>query len=352
MKTIVQQDIESIVEEPLPWGLFSGANILVSGAAGFLPAYIVETLMFLNQSLATPARVVALVRNEERARARFASYAGRDDLQIVAQDVAQPLNSSVPFDYVIHAASQASPVFYKTDPVGTLTANVLGTYHLLNLAKQSPCKGFLFFSSGEVYGNVKGGSGDISEGDGGFLDPTDVRSCYGESKRMGETMCVSWAHQFGTPTHIVRPYHTYGPGMRLDDGRVFADFVRDILHGGPITLLSEGTARRCFCYLSDATVAFFSVLLKGAVGQAYNVANPDGECSIGELADRLALHFKGEGIRVERGDRGKSDYVPSPIVGAMPSVEKLKALGWRPRMSIEEGFERTVRSYREIDSST
>jgi len=347
MNSIVQQDIESIVAEPLPWESFSGANILVTGAAGFLPAYMVETLLFLNQSLANPARVVALVRNEERARARFASYIGRDDLQIVVQDVAQPLTLSMPFDYIIHAASQASPVFYKTDPVGTLTANVLGTYHLLNLATQSPCKGFLFFSSGEVYGNVKGGSGDISESDGGYLDPTDVRSCYGESKRMGETMCVSWAHQFGVPTHIVRPYHTYGPGMRLDDGRVFADFVRDILGGGPIVLMSDGSSRRCFCYLSDATVAFFSVLLKGGVGQAYNVANPNGECSIGELADRLALQFKDEGIRVERRDRGKSIYVPSPIAGAMPSIDKLKALGWLPRKTIEEGFERTVLSYRQ-----
>jgi UDP-glucuronate decarboxylase len=348
MKSIVQQDIASIVGEPLPWELFSGANILVTGAAGFLPAYIVETLMFLNHSfLSKPSRIVALVRNEARARSRFAAYAGRDDLEIVVQDISDPLAVSAPFDYIVHAASQASPLFYRTDPVGTLSANVLGTYHLLNSARRHPCKGFLFFSSGEVYGTVRDGTAPTRENEGGWLDPTDLRSCYGEGKRMGETMCVSWAHQFGIPARIVRPFHSYGPGMRLDDGRVFADFVRDILNGGPIVLHSDGLARRSFCYLADATAGFFTALFKGEPGQAYNVANPDEDCSIGELADRLAHVYVSEGVRVERRERGESVYVPSPIAATLPSIDKLAALGWRPSTPIEAGFRRTVTSYRE-----
>ena len=165
-------------------------------------------------------------------------------------------------------------------------------------------------------------------------------------------MCVSWAQQFGVPTHIVRPFHTYGPGMRLDDGRVFADFVRDILKGGPIVLHSDGSARRSFCYLADATAGFFAVLLKGKVGHAYNVANPDQECSIAELADRLAAVYKSEGVYVERKVRTDSAYVPSPIVGTRPSVDKLKSLGWQARKSIEDGFQRTVNSYRETKTNS
>jgi len=198
VKSIVHQDIASIVEEHLPWDNFSGANVLVTGAAGFLPAYMVETLLHLNQSfLSKPARVVALVRNEKRARARFAAYTGRSDLEIVVQNAADPLEVQTQFNYIIHAASLASPTFYKTDPVGTLLPNVLGTYHLLNAAKHSYCKGFLFFSSGAVYGVAKDGSVATQEHEGGYLDPADVRSCYGESKRMGETMCVSWRSSLG-----------------------------------------------------------------------------------------------------------------------------------------------------------
>jgi UDP-glucuronate decarboxylase len=134
-------------------------------------------------------------------------------------------------------------------------------------------------------------------------------------------------------------------GMRLDDGRVFADFVRDILQGGPILLHSDGRARRSFCYIADATVGFFTALLKGKSGEAYNVANPDGECSIAELADRLAWLYQEHGVTVERRIRTASDYFPSAIVSTMPNVDKLKALGWRAEYSIEDGFRRTIESY-------
>lgn len=350
---IIQEDLATIVSASLPWEDLSGATILVTGAAGFLPAYMVKTLLFLNQFvLAKPARIIALVRNADRAQERFASYLGSSNFEIVVQNVSDPLTFQDPFDYAIHAASQASPVYYRTDPVGTLSANVIGTYHLLTAAQKYATRGFLFFSSGEIYGIVKDGSVPVAEHDGGFLDPTDVRSCYGESKRMGETMCVAWAQQFGVPTRIVRPFHTYGPGMRLDDGRVFADFVRDILKGGPIVLQSDGSARRSFCYLADATLGFFTALLKGKTGEAYNVANPDGECGIAELADRLAAAYRSEGVKVERHVRADSIYVPSPIASTVPNVEKLKALGWRTSWTIEDGFRRTVESYRLAVSDT
>jgi len=347
-ESIIQQDIGLIAGEPLPWERFAGATVLVTGAAGFLPAYMVETILYLNREvLSKPAHVIALVRSEERARERLARYAGRPDLEIVVQNVSDPLAISTHLDFIIHAASQASPLYYRTDPVGTLLPNVLGTYRLLEAARECGCRGFLFFSSGEIYGAARDNAAAIREHEGGYLDPADLRSCYGESKRMGETMCVSWASQFGVPTRMVRPFHTYGPGMRLDDGRVFADFVRDILKGGPIVLHSDGRARRSFCYLADAVAGFFTVLLKGEIGQAYNVANPDGECSIGELADRLANIYNVEGVYVERRARGESNYLSSPIGGSRPSIEKLKALGWEARTTIEEGFQRTVRSYRE-----
>lgn len=344
---IVEADLAIITGSPLPWDQFSGASVLVTGAAGFLPAYLVETLLYLNRHhLAKPARVTALVRNVDRARERFAPHFDDPQLEFLVQNVSEPLITQRPFDYIIHAASQASPVYYRTDPVGTLSANIFGTQHLLEAARQHPVRGFLFFSSGEVYGIVKDTSRPIAEHDGGFLDPTDVRSCYGESKRMGENMCASWAHQYNVPTRIVRPFHTYGPGMRLDDGRVFADFVRDILRGGPIVLQSDGSARRSFCYLADATLGFFTVLLQGTDGTAYNIANPRGECSIAELADRLAVEFQNEGITVERRVRTDANYFPSPIASTVPDIARANALGWDPRLSIEQGFRRTVESYR------
>ena len=316
-------DFEKIAGAQLPWERFEGATVLVTGASGFLPAYCVETLLYLNREvLRRPCRVVALVRNSKRAKERFGD---RDDLEIWEQDV----SCSVPdisVNYVLHAASQASPVYYKADPVGTLSPNTIGTAKLLDLCrKQSECRGFLFFSSGDAALP---------------LDPLDIRSCYGESKRMGETMCMAWYRQYGVPVRIARISHTYGPGMRLDDGRVFADFTRNILSGGPIILNSDGMARRCFLYLADATEAFFTILLNGAA-DAYNVCHTE-EVSIRELADRLASEFH---LTFEYR-AGKPNYSPATIQGRQPNIDKTRALGWNPTTGIEEGFRKTVESYR------
>lgn len=347
MNRIIEEDVLQIAGNPLPWETFSGTTVLVTGASGFLPAYMVETLLYLNRSmLSTPVHVVALVRNAQRARERFASYLHDANFEILLQDVCDPFSLPDQLDFVIHAASQASPKFYSTDPVGTLGPNAIGTYNLLSKVQHRNLRGFLFFSSGDVYGVPSSSVNALSECDYGYIDLADFRSCYGESKRIGETMCVAWAHQHRVPTRIVRPFHTYGPGMKLDDGRVFADFVRDILNGGPIVLHSSGSARRCFCYLTDATAAFFAVLLKGENGQAYNVANPDAECSIAELAECLACMYKQANITVEYRDRKNDNYVPSPIPVTRPSVAKAGQLGWKPRVGIEQGFQRTVQSYR------
>lgn len=341
---IIAEDVARIVAGGAPWDELAGARVLVTGATGFLPAYMVETLLELNRGvLARPARITALVRNAATAEARFGEAARAGELELLVQDVTAPVDEALRFDYIVHAASQASPRYYQTDPVGTLSANVFGTRNLLETARRGEARGLLFFSSGDVYGVSADASRVIREKDYGYVDCTDVRSCYGESKRMGETMCVCWAHQYGVPARIVRPFHTYGPGMRLDDGRVFADFVRDILAGGPLVLHSDGSARRCFCYLADATEAFFRVLLAGETGQAYNVANAAADESIAGLAERLARQFH---VTVERRARTGGSYAPSPIPFTRPSTEKIEALGWRARTGIEEGFARTVDSYR------
>jgi len=185
----------------------------VSGAAGFLPAYMVETLLMLNErDPAFGVQVVGLVRSAERAATRFAAYSGRNDLKLIEGDVSDPLVLDGRVDVVIHAASQASPRVYLTDPVGTLAANVIGTRNLLERARRDASEALLFFSSAEVYGEVTPNRVPTDEDAYGYLDPTCVRSCYAESKRLGETMCSAYHHQYGVPTMVVRPFHTMGRG--------------------------------------------------------------------------------------------------------------------------------------------
>jgi nucleoside-diphosphate-sugar epimerase len=156
-------------------------------------------------------------------------------------------------------------------------------------------------------------------------------------------MCKAWAHQYGVPAKVARIYHTYGPKMSLDDGRVYADFVADILAGRDLLLKSDGSAVRIFCYLADATLGFFNILLKGQAGEAYNLADSGGELSIRALAEKLIALFPEKKLKLRLEDSQGS--LPSGIARSLPDTSKIRALGWSPRTNIEEGFLRTVRSF-------
>jgi nucleoside-diphosphate-sugar epimerase len=204
----------------------------------------------------------------------------------------------------------------------------------------------MFFSSGEVYGAPLNPTEPIIETSYGFLDPMNVRSCYAESKRIGETMCIAWAKQHGLDTVVVRPFHTYGPGIVLDDGRVFADFVADVVAKRDIVVKGDGLEKRCFCYLADATIGFLSVLLNGINSEAYNVANPACEISMKNLAELISNLFPNRNIKIRfEVSSAKKNYIKSPILKALPSIEKIKKLGWLPETSLEEGFTKTIKSF-------
>jgi nucleoside-diphosphate-sugar epimerase len=342
---VIEEDLKNIITAQLPWQKFYGATVLVTGASGMLPAYMVETLLYLNEKVPkAKIKVIALVRNKATALKRFSFYRNRKDLRLVVADVSKPFSVSGRVDYIIHAASQASPKFYGKDPVGTILPNVFGTYYMLELARKKKIQGMVFFSSGEVYGRVA--TRIVGENDYGYLDPTQVRSCYAESKRLGETLCVSYFHQYRVPVKILRISHTYGPGMKLNDGRVFADFVADVVRGRNIVLNSDGKAIRPFCYLADATVGFFTVLLKGESGQAYNIANNKQEISILALANLLVDLFPEKHLDVLKEVKGVPvGYLRSKVPKSSPDIRKVQRLGWRPHTTAREGFKRTINSF-------
>jgi nucleoside-diphosphate-sugar epimerase len=347
MNSIIKEDIKNIVENFDGWEKFTNKTILISGANGFLSAYLVESFLALDERFNT--KVIALVRNEEKAKKRFTHHLKNPLLKFIISDVSdevkiEEINDKI--DFIIHAASQASPKFYGIDPVGTLSANVLGTINLLNLARKNNVESFLYFSSGEVYGEVKEKDIPIKESTFGYLDCTNVRACYAESKRMGENICVSYCKQYGVKAKIVRPFHTYGPGMDLKDGRVFADFVANIVNKQNIILKSDGSASRAFCYLTDATLGFLNILVNGENAQAYNVGNPYQEYGIVELANILVNLFPEYNLKVTL-DKSKqtNDYLKSPVNRNSPDIEKIGQLGWRPNVTVEDGFKRAILSY-------
>ena len=348
MNRIIQDDMKFIYNCGIKWDKFSNSTVLISGSTGMLPSYMTSFLLYLCEIHPEyNIKVVAMARSREKAYKRFMDYWDKDYFRLIIADICEPLNIDEKLDYIIHAASYASPQYYGTNPVDTLLPNILGTYNLLQLAKQHVIKGFLFFSSGEIYGQVCD-RGIITENDYGYIDPIDIRNCYSESKRMGENMCTSYQHQYNIPVKIMRIFHTYGPTMDIEnDRRVFSEFVSDIVHNRNIVMKSDGTPVRQFCYLSDATVAFFMVLLDGKPGEAYNVCNHNGSISIRDLAETLISIFPEKKLNVILQKREKTDvYIENTKSNTIQAdCSKLTGLGWDPKYSIFEGFKRTIESF-------
>jgi UDP-glucuronate decarboxylase len=328
MNSVVQEGVRTIVARVTDVADLEGAAVVVTGAGGFLGAWI--TLA----ALGAGARVTGLVRNEDRARSRLGSHPA---LELVVGDAAEP--PELAGDYFIHAASPATPQAYGVDPVGTIAPNTIGTHALLRMARDARARRMLFVSSGEIYGQVD--EIPTPETAYGTVDPTDVRSVYAEGKRAGETLCVAWHAQYGVPAVIARPFHTYGPLMALDDARVHADFIAALVAGRDLEIRSDGRALRAFCYAADVVAGLFTVLLRGEPGTAYNVGS-DEQVSIGELAALLAQEFDVGVV----GAPAAPGYLESPISRNCPNIERVKGLGWRPTTSLIEGFRLAVESYR------
>ncbi len=344
---IIENDLREIADTALPWEKLSGGTVLITGAGGMIASYLVYTLLYLNETRNLNIRVAGLVRNREKAARRFAPLAGRNDFSLIIRDVCEPGDIPGDADYIIHAASNVSPLRFTEDPVGTIRANTAGTANMLELAREKRSKRFMLLSTREIYGFQPDGKEYAGEDDYGVTDPAAVRSCYPESKRLAETLCSAYAAQYGVNTKIARIAHTYGPGIALGDGRVVGDFLLNVLRGEDIVLHSAGKAVLSLTYLSDLISGLFRVLLLGE-NPIYNVSTMEKESilTVGELAEKLAELFpeKHIGVRFEEipAER-KAGYLPHRV--ALLDSGKLYREGWKPGVGINDGFHRTADYY-------
>lgn len=341
---IISEDVDSILCNHLPWDTFKDSTVLVTGASGMIPSYIVYTLMGLNDTYHYNIHILALVRNKEKAKRIFGEVLSRNDITLIVQDVAEPVDYIGNIDYIFNGGSPARPSEHNKAPTNTIKANLLGTINLLELAVRNNAKGFVLMSSSEVYGSVSPAVSIITESDYGYIDCLNPRSCYSEGKRAAETICSSYNAQYGINCKIPRFAHIYGPGLGLNDGRVQADFAANVFRGEDIVMKSDGSSKRAYTYVADAVAGVFYILLKGD-DVAYNVADSDNVISIRQLAEAFIesrpeknLQLK---IEIENNSAGK--YNPAKFIGLDNS--KLKALGWMPKVNIIEGTERMISNF-------
>ena len=259
---------------------------------------------------------------------------------MLEQDVCDRINFNERVDYIIHAASPASPKIMKEKPVDTIMANTIGTFNTLKFARKNNVKSYLYISSREVYGEPYEWQEKFDENTYGFIDPLLPRSCYPEGKRAAETMCMSFKEQYGLNVKIARPAHTYGPGMSIYDGRVQADFLKNVVNNENIVMKSTGEAVRTYTYIRDVISAIFLVLLDSD-DVVYNMADERAKITIKGLAEMLVNLYPERSLKVVM-DIDEEQKGCAPFKLGIIDSSKIRKLGWKPSLSIEEGFRRTV----------
>lgn len=350
---IEERDLEYIhAQTKQEFKALSGKTILFTGANGFLGYYFIKSLLVWNAVSHNKIIVHAL----DNFPTGIPKWLNNKDVRILKKDVTKyKPSTNENFDYIIHAASIASPTFYRKYPIETINANVQGLYNILAYMVKKhktkrKVKGLLFFSSSEIYGDPTEGNVPTPETYRGNVSCTGPRSCYDESKRFCETLCVNFSKVYNLPIKIVRPFNNYGPGLKLGDRRVIPDFANNILNNKNITLLSQGSPTRTFCYITDALAGYIKILIKGQPGQAYNIGVEKPEISMITLAEKMKniaiKHFKYSG-KIIRKKSEDQEYLTDNPNRRCPQIAKAKKeLGYNPQITLDEGLTNTLLWYK------
>lgn len=341
---IYTEDLEYISSLPcITWEKLRGKTILVTGGTGLIGSAIINSLLYANSKMNLHLSILALVRDLTKAKKIFQRQSVVDStLKFITGNVENLPVFDCHIDYIIHGASPTASQYFIDHPVETIEIAVVGTKKLLELAKEKIVDGVIFLSSMEVYGAPLTDA-VISESAGCTLDSMAVRSCYPVAKRLCENLCASYASEYGVPAKVIRLAQTFGPGVKLEDNRVFAEFARDVLNRKDIVLQTTGTSKRVYLYTADAVSAILTALMSGVPGEAYNAANPETYCSIVEMAQMVAHEIGDDSIRVHvpsNNIEANSKFPPPHHLNL--GVDKLRSLGWVPQIGLKEMYLRMM----------
>lgn len=335
---VLQEDVKQFAEQFELWEHLKHKTFLITGATGLIGSVMIKCLLALNSRRNIGIKVVAVVRDLEKAIRLFGDK--NECLQFLHINLldlsADKINLKV--DYVIHLACPTASKFFVDHPVETFRTSIEGTISVLDYAKKCQVESMVMASSLEVYGTNETDKW-ITEEFQGYVNPIEVRSSYNMGKRAAECLCHAYAKQYDVPVKIARLTQTTGAGIAKDDNRVIAQFSRLAAEGKDIVLHTKGESARPYCYTTDVVSAFLFILLKGISGEAYNVANEDTYISARGMAEYLKKYFNSAiNIRIELSE----DMGYAPVTKLRLSTKKLQSIGWSPKVGNYEMYNRLI----------
>jgi len=315
-------------------------SVLVTGGAGFIGSHLCDLL------ISKGYKVICLDNLLTGSQKNIEHLLENPNFEFIEADVTEPFSGSTvqqfnSLSYIFHLASPASPIDYQNYPEETLLANSTGTITVLKLAKETGAKA-LITSTSEIYGDPL--EHPQKETYFGNVNTFGPRSCYDESKRFAEAATYVYLHKYGLDARIIRIFNTYGPRMQKDDGRVVSNFINDALEDSPIKVDGDGSQTRSFCYISDMVEGIYKAMFtEGTKGQIFNLGNPD-EYKVKDLAEKIIKLTKSKSEIKYSGTFREDDPMRR-----QPDITKAKeVLGWEPKVSLDEGLQKTIEYYKSL----
>ena len=330
MNHFLNSDIETILLNTNDIkNYFNNKKILLTGGNGFLGKYIIEVFRKYNEDFKLPIKLTVLDKNVSNKRID-------NNIKIIKKDLSKPFYTKSKYDIIIHAAGIASPFYYRKKPLETIEVTIEGIKNCLQLAKKNKSK-LIYFSTSEIYGNPDPSNVPTKEDYNGNVSSMGPRSCYDESKRLGETYCYIHNNYFNTHTNIIRPFNVYGPGMKQNDYRIFPNFISDILSKQQLKIYGSGNQTRTYCYITDAIEGFLRVIALGKSGKAYNIGNTKPEISVKDIV-KLLKKINRNKIK-SKIINYPSSYPDDEPIRRCPNLSRAnKDLKYKPKISLEKGL--------------